>query len=188
MRKSSPLRRIFWGPFWGVLAGAAFYGTGFALYVALLPKPFTTVPANTEALAVFSGGTGRIEAALRIIEQGFKGPVLISGLHPDTRLADILSHTSSGPDITPAQREQIMLDTAESTAENMQSLKLWAATTNSTEVAVITSSYHAARVRFLGWWQAPELHLSVLAIQPENPRFNVLLREYHKLLATPFLR
>jgi hypothetical protein len=40
----------------------------------------------------------------------------------------------------------------------------------------------------LGWWKAPALTLHILAVQPENPRFDVLLREYHKLLATPFLR
>lgn len=183
-----PKRRTLKRVGFAATALAGFYGLGFAAYVVMLPKPFTTMPPEAKGLAVFSGGAGRIESTLRLIEQGFQGPVLISGLHPSTTFVDILSHTPTGKELNEIQKRQIMLDTAESTAENMQSLTLWAATTNLSDVAIITSTYHAARVRLLGWWKAPALTLRILAVQPENPRFDVLLREYHKLLATPFLR
>jgi uncharacterized SAM-binding protein YcdF (DUF218 family) len=188
MHKATPVRRTIKRLGLNALGLVGLYGTGFAVYVALLPTPFTTLPPEAEGLAVFSGGAGRIENTLRAIEQGFQGPVLISGLHPSTTFADILAQTPTGEALNIDQRRQIMLDTAASTAENMQSLKLWAATTNLKHVAVITSTYHAARVRLLGWWKAPNLTLYILAVQPENPKFNVLLREYHKLLGTPFLR
>jgi uncharacterized SAM-binding protein YcdF (DUF218 family) len=164
------------------------YGLGFAAFVATLPKPFTTLPAGTEGLAVFTGGAGRIETALRLMQQGFEGPVLISGLHPATRMPDILAQAAPTPALTEARTRQSMLDTAASTNENMQSLKLWAATANLHQVAVITSTYHAARVRLLGLWHVPHLSLTILAVQPEDSSFSVLLREYHKLLVAPLLR
>ena len=177
------MRKILLG---GIGLGLA-YGTGLGLYIALLPAPFTTLPPNLEGLAAFTGGAGRVATTLRLVQQGFQGPVLISGINPGTGLADIVAQ-SGLPPLSTAQREQVMLDGAASTRENMESLTLWATTTNLREVGVITSTYHAARVKLLGWWLAPDLHLTLLPVQPEDTRLTVLVREYNKLLAAPFLR
>jgi uncharacterized SAM-binding protein YcdF (DUF218 family) len=164
------------------------YAVGLGAFVALLPKPFTTLPPGLEGLATFTGGAGRVATTLRLVQEGFAGPILISGIHPSSQLAEIEELSGLETPLTAAQRQQIMLDGATTTRENLQSLNLWATTASLQQIGLITSTYHAARVRLLGWWLAPRLDLVLLPVQPEDTRFIVLLREYHKLLAAPFLR
>ncbi len=164
------------------------YGLGLAGFVALLPSPFTTLPPGLQGLATFTGGAGRVATTLRLVQAGFAGPVLISGINPQSQLAEIEELTGLESPLVPAQRQQIMLDSASTTRENLLSLQIWATTANLQRVGLITSTYHAARVRALGWWLAPELNLVLLPVQPEDTSFRVLLREYHKLLAAPILR
>jgi uncharacterized SAM-binding protein YcdF (DUF218 family) len=164
------------------------YGLGFAVFVGGLPTPFTTPPSGLQGLAVFTGGAGRVETALRLVQNGFRGPVLISGINPTSRLVDMEELAGLKMPLDEGQRAQVMLDGAQTTKENLQSLNLWATTTEVSEVGVITSTYHAARVKLLGWLWAPKLKLIVMAVQPEDTRLRVLWREYHKLLLAPFLR
>ncbi|MCA3244694.1 MAG: YdcF family protein [Alphaproteobacteria bacterium] len=163
------------------------YGLGLALFVAALPAPFTTLPPNLDGLATFTGGSGRVATTLRLIQGGFTGPVLISGIHPNSQLAEIEEVAGLTTPLSAAQRQQIMLDGATTTRENLESLQLWAATARLQQVGLITSTYHAARVRLLAWWLTPNLTLILLPVQPEDTHFRVLLREYHKLLVAPFL-
>lgn len=164
------------------------YGLGLALFVALLPAPFTTLPPNLDGLATFTGGAGRVATTLRLIQGGFTGPVLISGIHPNSQLAEIEEVAGLTTPLNAAQRQQIMLDGAATTRENLESLRLWAATARLQQVGLITSTYHAARVRLLACWLTPNLTLVLLPVQPEDTRLRVLLREYHKLLVAPLLR
>lgn len=162
------------------------YAAGFGAFVGLMPKPFTTLPPSLEGLAVFTGGAGRVATALRLAQTEFNGPVLISGINPTTSL-NAMVEESALPPLNAAQRERIMLDGAASTRENMESLKLWATTADLNHLGIITSTYHAARVKVLGWWVAPQLNLTLLPVQPEDAGLDVLFREYNKLLAAPFL-
>jgi uncharacterized SAM-binding protein YcdF (DUF218 family) len=177
------MRRLLWlGLGLGIL-----YGLGLALFVALLPAPFTTLPPQLDGLATFTGGAGRVATTLRLVQGGFAGPVLISGIHPSSQLAEMEELSGLTTPLTAAQRQQIMLDGATTTRENLQSLAIWAATARLQNIGLITSTYHAARVRLLGWWLTPNLTLTLLPVQPEDTSFRVLLREYHKLLVAPLL-
>lgn len=167
------------------LLGTA-YLTGFALFVALLPQPFTTLPPGLEGIATFTGGAGRVAAALTEMERGFTGPILISGSHSGTRLSDILA-TADMP-LTPDQRTHILHDEAQTTRQNITSLRVWAGYQNLQNVGVITSTYHTARVRLLAWLHAPELNLTLLPVQPADAGLMPLFREYNKLLVAPLLR
>lgn len=172
-----------------ILLGSLFltaYLGGFGIFVATLPVPFTTLPPRLEGLATFTGGAGRVKATLTQLQRGFKGPILISGSHATTRLSDILAKTHT--DLTPEESTHIMHDAAETTRQNVLSLKVWAGYQNITNVGVITSTYHAARVRLLISMHAPELTATVLAVQPADSGLMPLLREYHKLLLAPLLR
>ncbi len=176
-----------WG--WGIFAALLMtYGLGLALFIALLPTPFTTLPPQLDGLATFTGGAGRVAATLRLVQGGFGGPVLISGIHPNSQLAEIEELSGLSQPLTAAQRQQIMLDGATTTRENLESLEVWAATARLQRIGLITSTYHAARVKLLGWLKTPQLTLIILPVQPEDARFMVLLREYHKLLVAPLLR
>ncbi len=164
------------------------YGLGFALFVFALPAPYTTLPPQLDGLAVFTGGSGRVKTALRAIQHGFDGPVLISGVNPGTTLDTMVRVADLTPSLSAAQLASVMLDSAQTTHQNMQSLAVWASTTGATHVGVITSTYHAARVALLGRLLAPQLHVHILAVQPEDVGLWLIWQEYNKLLVAPFLR
>lgn len=168
-----------------LLVLATLYGLGFALYITSLPTPFTTIPPSIQGLAVFTGGAGRVDAALTEIHRGFSGKILISGKHQNTTFAAILARAPAP--LSLQQQAQITLDEAPTTHQNIKSLGQWAQAENLTHIGIITSTYHAARVRLLSWIETPHLTLTILAVQPENTGLRVLWHEYNKLLAAPFL-
>lgn len=164
---------------------ASAYLLGFALFVMLLPAPFTTLPDDLDGLATFTGGSGRVEAALKEAQQGFPGPILISGSNEKTTLPDILAHTATP--LTPSQQTHIVYDTAATTRENITSLTAWAGYYKLTDIGVITSTYHIPRVWLLATLHARNLNLTYLPVQPADPGLRPLFREYNKLLAAPLL-
>ena len=165
---------------------ASAYALGFALYVITLPEPFTTLPDDIEGLATFTGGSGRVEAALKEAQRGFDGPILISGSHQQTRLTDILAQTDAA--LTPDQQTHIVYDAAQTTRENVTSLKAWAGYYHLNHIGIVTSTYHVPRVRLLALMHARELTLTYLAVQPADSGLQPLFREYNKLLVAPFIR
>lgn len=165
---------------------ASAYALGFAAYVVSLPEPFTLLPDDLEGLATFTGGSGRVEAAMKAAQRGFDGPILISGSNHGTRLSDILARTSA--QLTEVQQEHIVYDAAKTTRENITSLNAWAGYYNLDNIGVITSTYHIPRVRLLALMHARHLHLTYLPVQPADAGLRPLFREYNKLLVAPFLR
>jgi len=182
-----PPLRLGWRARVAVLAGSllSLYLLGFALYIVLLPAPFTTLPSGLQGLATFTGGSGRVEAALKQAQKGFPGPILISGSHGTTTLPDMLALTATP--LTETQQQFIVYDTAATTRENILSLKAWAGYYQLEYVGIITSTYHVPRVGLLARLHAPHLRLTYLAVQPADPGLRPLFREYNKLLATPLL-
>lgn len=163
------------------------YGAGFGAFIATLPQPFATLPPNLEGLATFTGGAGRVQALLHQLNIGFNGPILISGIRARTSLTTILAHAKPEEPLSPDQTNHILQDTAQSTRENVESLKVWAGYLGITRIGVITSTYHTARVRLLLWSKAPELAVTLLPVQPADAGWRPLLKEYNKLLLTPLL-
>ncbi len=166
------------------LASSA-YLLGFALFVVTLPQPFTTLPEGLDGLATFTGGSGRVETALKQVQRGFEGPILISGSHQQSRLTDILALTATP--LTPSQQEHIVYDAAQTTRENVTSLQAWAGYNGLENVGLVTSTYHIPRVRLLALFHARNLSITYLAVQPADPGLRPLFREYNKLLIAPLL-
>jgi uncharacterized SAM-binding protein YcdF (DUF218 family) len=159
---------------------------GFALFILTLPDPFTTLPENLDGLTTFTGGSGRVEAALKQAQRGFPGPILISGSHQQSRLTDIIAVAATP--LTPDEQSHIVYDAAQTTRENITSLQAWAGYYNLSHIGVITSTYHIPRVRLLALLHARNLSLTYLPVQPADSGLRPLFREYNKLLAAPLLR
>jgi uncharacterized SAM-binding protein YcdF (DUF218 family) len=164
---------------------ATVYALGFALYVITLPEPFTTLPDDLDGLATFTGGSGRVEAALKEAQRGYPGPILISGSHQATRLTDILAKADAT--LTADEQSHIVYDAAQTTRENITSLKAWAGYYHLNSIGIITSTYHVPRVHLLALMHARDLSLTYLPVQPADSGLKPLFREYNKLIVAPFL-
>jgi uncharacterized SAM-binding protein YcdF (DUF218 family) len=164
-----------------LLALAGLYIIGFAWFLAAMPSPAVGVPV-VAGLAVFTGGSNRVGLAVEALSQGYSGPVLISGVDPKVKLRQL------APDLADDVARQIELDTAAlTTVQNVDNTAAWAARHGIHDVGIITSTYHAARVRLLFWRRAPQLRISIVAVQPNQAGLVAMLHEYDKLLAAPVI-
>jgi uncharacterized SAM-binding protein YcdF (DUF218 family) len=111
------------------------------------------------------------------------GPVLVSGAHPEVRVADIAGVNK----LQAWQRGLIQLDYAATTRQNVANTKHWAGIHGIKKLGLVTSTYHVPRVRLLWWLLAPGIDLTVLPVQPVDGGWRTLFREYNKFLLTPVL-
>jgi uncharacterized SAM-binding protein YcdF (DUF218 family) len=166
--------------FFALLLAAGAYGVGFALFVMLLPMPQVLLPDPPEGLVVFTGGSGRVDAAVELLRRGFHGPVLI--VHEDVKLTELIP-----PDVLRAvPSRNLTLDyAARTTRENVLNTAVWAANHHITRLAVVTNQFHALRCRVMFMLLAPQLQPTMLVVGSDM-NWRGLLREYHKLLGSPF--
>lgn len=170
----------------GVLLAA--YAAGFGVFLALLPEPQVALP-EVDGLAIFTGGSNRVFTGLQLVKDGFEGPVLISGVHPDVKMRELMVMVP----LSRAQQGRLTLDTlAETTNANVVNTLMWADTHGVGRIGVVTSTYHALRCEILFWWYGALDRVWIIPVQPAvggGPLGGVgpLLREYHKLLVVPFL-
>lgn len=167
----------------GLLCMLGAYAMGFGLFMVALPAPQTLINPMPEGLVVFTGGTGRVDAAVTLLRRGFDGPVLISGVHRDVRLSEIIPS-----DLMEAiPRRNLTLDyDARTTRENVLNTSVWAEDRHITNLAVVTNRFHALRCRMLFLLLAPKLKLTMLTV-PDKASWQTLFREYNKLLVAPLL-
>ena len=154
---------------------------GFVLFLASLPGPFVGMP-QVQYLAVFTGGSNRVDTALDFLEKGYDGPLLISGVHPDVKLPELLV----GRDISAEEMALMTLDmSAMTTKQNVRNTAMWAKAQGAKVgdvVGIVTSTYHVPRVRLLLKTYAPALAVEMIPVQPDELGVGALLREYHKVL------
>ncbi len=160
------------------------YALGFVMFTVLLPLPVMLPPTQIDGIVVFTGGEGRVDAAMDMLHSGFSGPVLVSGVHPDVRLADLMTHHP----LSDVAREHIQLDyDSLTTRQNVLTTRAWVPQNHIAHVGIVTSTYHTLRVRLLMRWLAPEVAYTLLPVRPDNAGWRLLWREYNKFLASPFL-
>ena len=106
---------------------------------AVTPDP----PINAQAVTALTGASNaRIVAAVQLADS-LQLPLLISGVHVDTRASDIANIT--GVDVTEIQCCVTLGRAAATTEGNGAEVAEWARRHNVTRVIVVTSEYHMDR-------------------------------------------
>lgn len=174
----------FWRRFFviGVII-ACLYGVGFGLFVRAVPEASTFSLRDVQGLAVFTGGAGRVDTAVGLINDGFVGPVLVSGAHPEVRVQDL----AGVGQLQAWQRGLIQLDYAATTRQNVANTRHWAGIHGIKRLGLVTSTYHVPRVTLLWWMLAPGIEVVVIPVRPADGGWRTLFREYNKFLLTPVL-
>lgn len=130
----------------GLMLLAIMYA-GFAVYVLTLqPK---SPPAPSDAVIVLTGGPGRVQAGFDLILNGRAQALLITGVHPDVRLTDLIRGMSADAQNKLISHCCITLGyTAESTADNAREAAEWTLEQDIPEGAnihIVTSDFHMPR-------------------------------------------
>lgn len=152
---------------------------GFAWF-ALLP-PLPAAPQKTDGIVVLTGGPGRIDRGLELLEQKQAERLLISGVAREVKPHELAAEY---------HRPVALFDCcvalgfeAEDTRSNATEVVNWVNRRDYKSIRLITTDWHMRRAEY-------ELRRSIdekIMIIPDavrsQPNFTTLFREYHKYLA-----
>lgn len=163
----------------GVALLALAWALGFALFMLSLGKPLED-DVKTDAIVVLTGGKGRIDRGIALIRAGAAKRMLISGTDPTVRPIELAVQYR-----TPPRLFRCCIDLgheAVDTRSNADETAAWVRRRGYKSVRLVTADWHMARARLelsnaLGG--EAEVVGDGVATQP---RFAMLLREYHKYL------
>lgn len=151
---------------------------GFALFMLLLPKPLDD--RRTDAIVVLTGGPGRIDRGLDLLQRHAAQRMLVSGVAPEVRPRELAAAYRRSPALFACcidlGREAV------DTRSNADETAAWVRAHRYRSVRLVTSDWHMARAR-MELESAIGGDAAVLADGvPSTPRLALLLAEYNKLL------
>lgn len=149
---------------------------GFPVFVWSLPRA-SSDPGQADAIVALTGGEGRLQAGLELLDLGKGRRLLISGVHADTSREELFAAVGQ---LTP--RSACCIDLGRGAADtigNAEETAAWVARNGYRSLIVVTASYHLPRsmmelravlretqliaypvfpdrVRLAEWWSDPE--------------------------------
>lgn len=151
---------------------------GFVLFVALLPRP--SDGGRTDGIIVLTGGPGRIERGLAMLEKGKARRMLVSGVDLLVRPREFVVQYKVPPRLFACcvALGQEAVDTRSNGSESAD----WVKRNRVTSVRLVTTDWHMRRARLeLDQALPPGIAIKTDAVRSE-PNLTVLLKEYHKYL------
>lgn len=146
---------------------------------------------RAEGIVVLTGGDGRIEAALDMLEAQKASRLLISGVHRDVTVHELLQlnngHESLAPKIELGFMAQDTLGNADETAEWVEKYQI-------ESLIVVTALYHMPRALLHLGHQLPDVALYPHPVVPkafknkdwfmDTAARRLMIQDYNKFLAT----
>jgi len=153
------------------------YLLGYALFVVLLPRPGGD--QRTDGVVVLTGGPGRIERGLQLLEDKRSGRMLVSGVDRSVRGAELAQqypgHDALFDCCVDLGRESV------DTRSNAEETARWLERRKFATVRLVTTDWHMPRAAFEIERQAEGVSVIWDAV-PSNPSFEQLFTEYNKYL------
>ena len=153
------------------------WALGFAAFMLTLAKPDDTTV--TDAVVVPTGGAGRIDRGIAIVQAKKAKRMLVTGVGPGVRPIDLALAYNVRPAIFACCID--LGAEAVDTRSNAEETARWVRDHRYTSVRLVTSDWHMARAKM-------ELRsaLTNVAIVEDGvtsqPRLGLLINEYNKLL------
>lgn len=126
-----------------VLLAFAAYVVGFIVFAAELDRqPPVDVPV-ADGIVALTGGEGRISEAYKLLEDGKGHRLLITGVHPEVKLASVRKMIAG-----PSDKFDCCVDVgrqAENTIGNASETAAWVSVHRYKSIILVTSTYHMPR-------------------------------------------
>ena len=151
---------------------------GFAAFMLLLPPPLTG--NTTDAIVVPTGGAGRIDRGIALLQARQARRMLVTGVAPGVRPIDLARTYHTSPKLF-ACCIDLGADAVD-TRSNAEETAAWVKTHGYRTVRLVTSDWHVPRARRE---LAAVLGPGVIVMGdgvPSTPRLGTLVNEYNKLL------
>ena len=151
---------------------------GFIVFAMSLPQPAGA--EQTQGVVVLTGGAGRIERGLEVLNNGWARQMLVSGVDPQVKPGEFAAQFKIAPAtmtccITLGYR-------AFDTASNARETAAWLDERGYRSVRVVTSDWHLRRARAELAKVLPATVTVVDDAVHTQPSLRILMIEYHKLL------
>lgn len=155
------------------------YALGFALFLLGLGHPLEG--RTTDAIVVPTGGAGRIDRGLALLEARQARRMLVTGVDPSVRPQELAAVYKS----TPRRLFDCCVDLGQEaidTRSNADETAAWVRDHRFRTVRLVTSDWHMARAR-LELQNALGREVEIVGDPVRtNARFGMLFSEYNKLL------
>lgn len=163
---------------------------GLAVYVSWVN---TIHPYNgkAEGIVVLTGGDGRVEAGLNLLEQHRAARLLVSGVHHDVKINELLALNHRDQKLA----ERIDLGfLAQDTLGNADETAAWVEKYKIESLIIVTAHYHMPRALVHLGNQLPDVSIYPYPVVPKlfkDPQWyknrealRSIVRDYNKLLLT----
>lgn len=151
---------------------------GFAVFMLLLPRPLEG--NTTDAIVVPTGGAGRIDRGIALLQARQARRMLVTGVAPGVRPIDLAREYR-----TPAALFACCIDLgadAVDTRSNGEETAAWVKTHGYRTIRLVTSDWHVPRARMeLSAAMGPGVRVLGDGV-PSTPRLGTLVNEYNKLI------
>lgn len=165
---------------WRILAVLVLaWALGFALFMLALGKPLDP-GVRTDAIVVPTGGAGRIDRGIVLLQAKSASRMLITGTDPTVRPIELAVQYKTSPRLF-----RCCIDLgheAVDTRSNADETAAWVRKRGYRTVRLVTADWHMSRAKLeLSNALGGDVEVVGDAV-PTQPRFAMLLREYHKYL------
>jgi uncharacterized SAM-binding protein YcdF (DUF218 family) len=153
------------------------YAVGFILFAVTLGRPAPNDAARTDAVVVITGGSGRIEHGINVLERGAAKRMLIAGADPAVTKRDLSRLTG---------KERIVRCCVDlgsesvDTRSNAEEAGRWLATRNYKSLRLVTNDWHMRRARYEFRKVLGKRYTLVTDAVRSEPSFLTLFGEYNK--------
>jgi uncharacterized SAM-binding protein YcdF (DUF218 family) len=155
------------------------YALGFILFGVTLGRP-ARAGMKTDAAVVITGGSGRIEHAMKVLEDGNAGRVLIAGADPLVTKRDLVDRFD-------AERRLVRCcvdlgSESVDTRSNAEEAQRWLARHNYRSVRLITNDWHMRRASYEFRRSLDDKYRIVPDAVRTEPAFGTLFAESNKYI------
>ena len=156
------------------------WALGFIWFAAVLPPPGGAV--ETDAVVVPTGGAGRIERGLEILDEGLADEMFVSGVDPEVTPEEFAEQF----DVS-ARRMRCCVTLGQGavdTRSNAAEIALWLDDHEIATIRLVTTDWHMRRAASELRATLPDDVTIVRDAVSSEPSLEALFLEYHKLLAS----
>ncbi len=155
------------------------WALGFAWFALLLPQPAGA--GRADAVVVLTGGAGRVERGLAVLDKHWAPQLFVSGVDKQVKLNEFAVQFH----VSPAQMGCCVRlgYSAVDTVSNARETADWIRTHELHTIRLVTSDWHMRRAAFELRRVAPPGVTIIEDAVPTKPSMRILFVEYHKLIA-----
>jgi uncharacterized SAM-binding protein YcdF (DUF218 family) len=157
LRRRRPRGRSLWTAVLAVAGAVVLWAAGLVWFASQLPHEVRDADTRTDAIAVLTGGLGRLDAGFRLLSEKHAGKLFVSGVYRGVDVNHLLELFQQKPEGLKCCLE--IGHSADNTAGNAAETAQWVRQNGFRSLRVVTSGYHMPRTMLEFRHAMPDIEL-----------------------------